>query len=176
MASSQHVEVEAAKFLHKLIQESKDEPAKLATKLYVVCFTHIHPINTHTHKEKEVYICQHMKMSGKEQSLPYQVISSSDDILNATSDGPIWQDIYPLPGNVNVQLCVRQCVRRARVWANETAPGFEDGNKWTSNGCERTTNGGQMGRRRPQGPTLIAWPSQDTPRGGVCAQKPPPAG
>ncbi|XP_078434053.1 uncharacterized protein LOC144705318 [Wolffia australiana] len=55
MASSQHVEMEAAKFLHKLIQESKDEPAKLATKLYV--------------------ICQHMKMSGKEQSLPYQVIS-----------------------------------------------------------------------------------------------------
>jgi hypothetical protein len=37
MASSQHVEVEAAKLLHKLIQESKDEPAKLATKLYVVC-------------------------------------------------------------------------------------------------------------------------------------------
>ncbi|XP_062233157.1 chromatin structure-remodeling complex protein SYD-like isoform X2 [Phragmites australis] len=55
MASSQHVEVEAAKLLHKLIQESKDEPAKLATKLYV--------------------ICQHMKLSGKEQSLPYQVIS-----------------------------------------------------------------------------------------------------
>ncbi|KAJ0987238.1 hypothetical protein J5N97_005594 [Dioscorea zingiberensis] len=55
MTTSQHVEVEAAKFLHKLIQESKDEPAKLATKLYV--------------------ICQHMKLSGKEQSLPYQVIS-----------------------------------------------------------------------------------------------------
>ncbi|KAG1358761.1 hypothetical protein COCNU_08G002070 [Cocos nucifera] len=55
MASSQHVEVEAAKLLHKLIQDSKDEPAKLATKLYV--------------------ICQHMKLSGKEQSLPYQVIS-----------------------------------------------------------------------------------------------------
>ncbi|XP_073009948.1 uncharacterized protein [Typha latifolia] len=55
MASSQHVEVEAAKLLHKLIQESKDEPAKLATKLYV--------------------ICQHMKLSGKEKSLPYQVIS-----------------------------------------------------------------------------------------------------
>ncbi|KAL6631335.1 hypothetical protein ACP70R_028185 [Stipagrostis hirtigluma subsp. patula] len=55
MASSQHVEVEAAKLLHKLIQESKDEPAKLAMKLYV--------------------ICQHMKLSGKEQSLPYQVIS-----------------------------------------------------------------------------------------------------
>jgi hypothetical protein len=36
MASSQNVEMEAAKFLHKLIQESKDEPAKLATKLYVV--------------------------------------------------------------------------------------------------------------------------------------------
>ena len=37
MASSQHVEVEAAKLLQKLILESKDEPAKLATKLYVVC-------------------------------------------------------------------------------------------------------------------------------------------
>jgi len=35
--SSQNVEFEAAKFLHKLIQDSKDEPAKLATKLYVVC-------------------------------------------------------------------------------------------------------------------------------------------
>lgn len=37
MASSNNVELEAAKFLHKLIQDSKDEPAKLATKLYVVC-------------------------------------------------------------------------------------------------------------------------------------------
>lgn len=37
MAASQNVELEAAKFLHKLIQESRDEPAKLATKLYVVC-------------------------------------------------------------------------------------------------------------------------------------------
>lgn len=36
MASSHNVELEAAKFLHKLIQDSKDEPAKLATKLYVV--------------------------------------------------------------------------------------------------------------------------------------------
>lgn len=55
MALSPHVEVEAAKFLQKLIQESKDEPVKLATKLFV--------------------ICQHMKNSGKEHSLPYQVIS-----------------------------------------------------------------------------------------------------
>ena len=38
MASSQHVEVEAAKFLDKLIKDSKDEPSKLATKLYVVRF------------------------------------------------------------------------------------------------------------------------------------------
>lgn len=53
--ASQHVELEAAKFLQKLIQDSKDEPSKLATKLYV--------------------ICQHMRMSGKEHSLPYQVIS-----------------------------------------------------------------------------------------------------
>ncbi|ONI28478.1 hypothetical protein PRUPE_1G143200 [Prunus persica] len=55
MASSHNVELEAAKFLHKLIQDSKDEPAKLATKLYV--------------------ILQHMKSSGKEHSMPYQVIS-----------------------------------------------------------------------------------------------------
>ncbi|KAF9673309.1 hypothetical protein SADUNF_Sadunf10G0010700 [Salix dunnii] len=54
--SSQNVELEAAKFLHKLIQDSKDEPAKLATKLFV--------------------ILQHMKSSGKEHSMPYQVISS----------------------------------------------------------------------------------------------------
>ncbi|PIA44610.1 hypothetical protein AQUCO_01700300v1 [Aquilegia coerulea] len=63
METSQHVELEAAKFLEKLIQESKDEPAKLATKLYV--------------------ICQHMKMSGKEQSLPYQVISRAmETVIN----------------------------------------------------------------------------------------------
>ncbi|EPS67487.1 hypothetical protein M569_07288, partial [Genlisea aurea] len=55
MATSQNVELEAAKFLHKLIQESKDEPTKLATKLYV--------------------ILQHMRTSGKENSIPYQVIS-----------------------------------------------------------------------------------------------------
>lgn len=36
MAAQQNVELEAAKFLHKLIQDSTDEPAKLATKLYVV--------------------------------------------------------------------------------------------------------------------------------------------
>ncbi|CAA2954335.1 chromatin structure-remodeling complex SYD [Olea europaea subsp. europaea] len=55
MTNSQNVELEAAKFLHKLIQESKDEPTKLATKLYV--------------------ILQHMRSSGKENSMPYQVIS-----------------------------------------------------------------------------------------------------
>ncbi|PPD81292.1 hypothetical protein GOBAR_DD21775 [Gossypium barbadense] len=56
MASSSHnVELEAAKFLHKLIQDSTDEPSKLATKLYV--------------------ILQHMKSSGKEHSMPFQVIS-----------------------------------------------------------------------------------------------------
>ncbi|PHU03243.1 hypothetical protein BC332_28494 [Capsicum chinense] len=55
MANPHNVELEAAKFLHKLIQESKDEPTKLATKLYV--------------------ILQHMRSSGKENSMPYQVIS-----------------------------------------------------------------------------------------------------
>ncbi|KAJ6897927.1 chromatin structure-remodeling complex protein SYD-like isoform X2 [Populus alba x Populus x berolinensis] len=61
--SSQNVELEAAKFLHKLIQDSKDEPAKLATKLYV--------------------ILQHMKSSGKEHSMPYQVISRAmETVIN----------------------------------------------------------------------------------------------
>ncbi|CAK9146726.1 unnamed protein product [Ilex paraguariensis] len=55
MGNPHNVELEAAKFLHKLIQESKDEPTKLATKLYV--------------------ILQHMRSSGKENSMPYQVIS-----------------------------------------------------------------------------------------------------
>ncbi|XP_037495642.1 chromatin structure-remodeling complex protein SYD [Jatropha curcas] len=66
MASSQpshNVEFEAAKFLQKLIQDSKDEPAKLATKLYV--------------------ILQHMKSSGKEHSMPYQVISRAmETVIN----------------------------------------------------------------------------------------------
>ncbi|KAL1201375.1 Chromatin structure-remodeling complex protein SYD [Cardamine amara subsp. amara] len=61
MASSHNIELEAAKFLHKLIQDSKDEPAKLATKLYV--------------------ILQHMKTSGKEHSMPYQVISRAMDTV-----------------------------------------------------------------------------------------------
>ncbi|XP_024638089.1 chromatin structure-remodeling complex protein SYD isoform X1 [Medicago truncatula] len=63
MASPQNVELEAAKFLHKLIQDSKDEPVKLATKLYV--------------------ILQHMKSSGKEHSMPYQVISRAmETVIN----------------------------------------------------------------------------------------------
>ncbi|XP_044499967.1 chromatin structure-remodeling complex protein SYD-like isoform X2 [Mangifera indica] len=63
MASSHNVELEAAKFLHKLIQDSKDEPAKLAKKLYV--------------------ILQHMKSSGKEHSMPYQVISRAmETVIN----------------------------------------------------------------------------------------------
>ncbi|XP_048132070.1 chromatin structure-remodeling complex protein SYD isoform X3 [Rhodamnia argentea] len=62
-SSSHHVELEAAKFLQKLIQESKDEPAKLATKLFV--------------------ILQHMKSSGKEHSMPYQVISRAmETVIN----------------------------------------------------------------------------------------------
>ncbi|KAK3027834.1 hypothetical protein RJ639_040584 [Escallonia herrerae] len=63
MAAPQNVELEAAKFLHKLIQESKDEPTKLATKLYV--------------------ILQHMRSSGKESSMPYQVISRAmETVIN----------------------------------------------------------------------------------------------
>ncbi|GMH18794.1 hypothetical protein Nepgr_020635 [Nepenthes gracilis] len=63
MAATHNVEAEAAKFLQKLILESKDEPAKLATKLYV--------------------ILQHMKASGKENSMPYQVISRAmETVIN----------------------------------------------------------------------------------------------
>ncbi|XP_047321944.1 chromatin structure-remodeling complex protein SYD [Impatiens glandulifera] len=63
MAASPNVELEAAKFLHKLIQESTDEPTKLATKLYV--------------------ILQHMRSSGKENSMPYQVISRAmETVIN----------------------------------------------------------------------------------------------
>ncbi|KAA3454460.1 chromatin structure-remodeling complex protein SYD-like isoform X1 [Gossypium australe] len=62
-SSSHHVELEAAKFLHKLIQDSKDEPVKLATKLHV--------------------ILQHMKASGKEHSMPFQVISRAmETVIN----------------------------------------------------------------------------------------------
>lgn len=81
MASQQNVELEAAKFLHKLIQDSTDEPAKLATKLYVVrafLFFGISVLRVTfisdlwlLHKQ----ILQHMKSSGKEHSMPYQVIS-----------------------------------------------------------------------------------------------------
>ncbi|XP_017245995.2 chromatin structure-remodeling complex protein SYD isoform X2 [Daucus carota subsp. sativus] len=63
MAAPPNVEMEAAKFLHKLIQESKDEPTKLATKLHV--------------------ILQHMRSSGKENSMPYQVISRAmETVIN----------------------------------------------------------------------------------------------
>ncbi|GAB2266211.1 hypothetical protein Dimus_001232 [Dionaea muscipula] len=63
MAAMHNVEAEAAKFLQRLIQESKDEPEKLATKLYV--------------------ILQHMKASGKENSMPYQVISRAmETVIN----------------------------------------------------------------------------------------------
>ncbi|XP_078434458.1 uncharacterized protein LOC144705572 isoform X2 [Wolffia australiana] len=55
MAPSQHVVVEVANFLCKLIQEFKDEPVNHASKLYM--------------------ISEHMKMIRKEQSLPYQMIS-----------------------------------------------------------------------------------------------------
>ncbi|KAK8511250.1 hypothetical protein V6N12_033528 [Hibiscus sabdariffa] len=64
MASSSHnVELEAAKFLQKLIQDSKDEPSKLAAKLHV--------------------ILQHMKSSGKEHTMPFQVISRAmETVIN----------------------------------------------------------------------------------------------
>ncbi|KAF6176620.1 hypothetical protein GIB67_034482 [Kingdonia uniflora] len=55
MSASQQVEIEAAKLLQKLIHDSPDEPVQLARKL--------------------IMICHHMRTSGKEQTLPYQVIS-----------------------------------------------------------------------------------------------------
>ncbi|XP_057538886.1 chromatin structure-remodeling complex protein SYD-like isoform X2 [Amaranthus tricolor] len=63
MADPNNVEFEAAKLLQKLIHESKDEPSQLATKLYV--------------------ILQHMKASGKENSMPYQVIARAmETVIN----------------------------------------------------------------------------------------------
>ncbi|OIT23927.1 PREDICTED: uncharacterized protein LOC109216468 isoform X2 [Nicotiana attenuata] len=61
MANPNNVELEAAKFMHKLIQESKDEPTKLATKLYV--------------------ILQYMRSCGKEDSMPFKVIASAVETL-----------------------------------------------------------------------------------------------
>ncbi|KAJ7568362.1 hypothetical protein O6H91_01G029300 [Diphasiastrum complanatum] len=55
MSLSSNVELEAANFLQKVGQDLKDDPAKLASKLFA--------------------ICQQMKMNGKEKTLPYQVIS-----------------------------------------------------------------------------------------------------
>ncbi|KAG9444458.1 hypothetical protein H6P81_015798 [Aristolochia fimbriata] len=86
MASSPHVEMEAAKFLQKLIQDSKDEPSKLARKLYV--------------------ICQHMKLSGKENSLPYQVISRAMETViaqNGIDIDALMSSRLPLPGAPPVQ-------------------------------------------------------------------------
>ncbi|CAM6088580.1 unnamed protein product [Calypogeia fissa] len=51
----QHVEIEATKFLEKVGQEFKDEPKKLASKLFA--------------------ICQHMRQTGKEDTLPFRIIS-----------------------------------------------------------------------------------------------------
>lgn len=92
MANPEHVELEAAKFLHKLIQDSKDEPTKLAAKLYVVsetffygmfcCFSLLHfpSYNAYMYHYFVCYlwvkqILQHMRASGKENSMPFQVIS-----------------------------------------------------------------------------------------------------
>lgn len=87
MANPQNVELEAAKFLHKLIQESKDEPSKLATKLYVVCHNfpesyccfcfvlYAYVIDSYGRYMLVKQILQHMRSSGKENSMPYQVIS-----------------------------------------------------------------------------------------------------
>ncbi|CAM6103240.1 unnamed protein product [Calypogeia fissa] len=51
----QHVEIEATKFLEKVGQEFKDEPKKLASKLFA--------------------ICQHMRQTDKEDTLPFRIIS-----------------------------------------------------------------------------------------------------
>lgn len=85
MAAPPNVEMEAAKFLHQLIQDSKDEPSKLATKLYVVCddvFFMLLWLLVWKYLMLLLFfmwgtfqILQHMRASGKENSMPYQVIS-----------------------------------------------------------------------------------------------------
>ncbi|XP_033509396.1 uncharacterized protein [Nicotiana tomentosiformis] len=61
MDNPNNIELEGGKFLLKLIQESKDEPTKMATKLYV--------------------ILQHMRSSGKEDSMPFKVIARAMETI-----------------------------------------------------------------------------------------------
>ncbi|KAF3320961.1 Chromatin structure-remodeling complex protein SYD [Carex littledalei] len=57
--------------MERLIQESKDDPPKLATKLCL--------------------ICHHMKMKGKENTLPFRVISR-------------YISLHSLPGSADLQF------------------------------------------------------------------------
>jgi hypothetical protein len=61
MSVAANVESEATKFLEKVGQDFQDEPKKLASKLYA--------------------ICQHMKASGKEHSLPFLIISRALEMV-----------------------------------------------------------------------------------------------
>lgn len=71
------MEQEAAKFLDKVGDEDKKDPKKLASKLYA--------------------ICQHMKSSGKESTLPFRIVSRAFDIVvkqynfaaSTTVQGPV---------------------------------------------------------------------------------------
>ncbi|KAG6545775.1 hypothetical protein Mapa_012736 [Marchantia paleacea] len=56
-----NVELEAAKFLEKVGQDFKNEPKKLATKLFT--------------------ICKHMRMNNKEDTLPFRIISRAMEIV-----------------------------------------------------------------------------------------------
>ncbi|BBN10806.1 hypothetical protein Mp_5g06580 [Marchantia polymorpha subsp. ruderalis] len=59
--ATSNVELEAAKFLEKVGQDFKNEPKKLATKLFT--------------------ICKHMRINNKEDTLPFRIISRAMEIV-----------------------------------------------------------------------------------------------
>ncbi|KAG2610394.1 hypothetical protein PVAP13_4KG098100 [Panicum virgatum] len=159
MASSQHVEMEAAKLLHKLIQESKDEPVKLAKKLYV--------------------ICQHMKLSGKEQSLPYQVISRA--MLTVVNQHGIDMDALrssripfaggPQAGDSSVAMPKDKEVigNQSPMVGSDASQNSGQAGFWQfpSGSTDMTTHGASISARVPTGPNRGDFSAADIHQGSM---------
>ncbi|XP_022955377.1 chromatin structure-remodeling complex protein SYD-like isoform X1 [Cucurbita moschata] len=149
MASSQNVELEAAKFLHKLIQESRDEPAKLATKLYV--------------------ILQHMKSSGKEHSMPYQVISRAmETVINQHGLDIEALRASRLPLTGGTQMGDSSTAQYAVAGSSSVAGAAKD-SKMDISGSEMTKSGPLASSKPPVGPSSTDhdyYPGSTTHRSG----------
>ncbi|CAA7052050.1 unnamed protein product [Microthlaspi erraticum] len=100
MSSSDNIEMEAARYLHRLIRVSTDEPPELATKLYV--------------------ILEDMKFSGQEHTMPYQVVSRSlDTLVNQHSlDIEVLKSSLPQAGDT-------QTLRSLDTVVNQHSPDIE---------------------------------------------------